>query len=300
MSDRDTTVPPKISFEFFPPATPEMAYKLWSSAIALGPLGPNFVSVTYGAGGTTRRRTIDAIKALRANAHLNVAGHLTCVGATKEETLAVAAEYKAAGVSRIVALRGDAPKGEDGAPTKFQPHPGGFSGSVELIDALKREIGLPIAVGAYPEKHPDAEASDDDITHLRRKFDAGADIAITQFFFENDDFLRFRDRCIAAGIDKPILPGMLPIENFERMVRFATACGASVPQRLHEIYAKADTPEAAQKLSTDFCVEQCRDLLDRGGVDQLHFYTLNTPTLTSNVCEALGVLPIERRKAAAS
>lgn len=290
---------PQISFEFFPPASPEMAYKLWGSAIALGPLEPNFVSVTYGAGGTTRRRTIDAIKALRANAHLSVAGHLTCVGATREETLAVAAEYKAAGVSRIVALRGDAPKREDGSPGVFEQHPGGFEGAVDLIAALDAEIGLPIAVGAYPEPHPEATTGDDDVAQLKRKFDAGADVAITQFFFDNEDFLRFRDRCAAAGVDKPILPGVLPIENFQKMVKFATACGATVPQRLHEAFAKVGGPEDAQALSRDLCVEQCRDLVSRGGVDHLHFYTLNTPNLTSEVCKALGVAPRSNGLAAA-
>lgn len=280
---------PKISFEFFPPASPEMAYKLWGSAIALGPLGPDFVSVTYGAGGTTRRRTLDAIKALRGNAHLNVAGHLTCVGATREETLTVAREYKAAGVTRIVALRGDAPKREDGSAGVFEPHPGGFDGSVDLIAALDQEIGLPIAVGAYPEKHPEAGAAQDDVAHLKRKLDAGADLAITQFFFDNEDFYRFRDRCAAAGIDKPILPGVLPIEKFESMVKFAARCGAKVPQRLHEAFAKAETPEAARELSRDLCVAQCQDLVARGAAEHLHFYTLNTPGLTSAVCEALGV-----------
>lgn len=296
----DTSVKtPHISFEFFPPASPEMAYKLWGSAIALGPLAPEFVSVTYGAGGTTRRRTLDAIKALRANAHLVVAGHLTCVGATKEETIAVAEEYKAAGVSRIVALRGDPPKREDGAVGAFEPHPGGFESSVDLIADLDAQVGLPIAVGAYPEKHPEAAAADDDVAHLKRKFDAGADVAITQFFFDNEDFLRFQDRCAAAGIVKPILPGMLPIENFERMVKFATACGATVPQRLHELYAKAESKEDRMALSRELCVAQCQDLLARGGVEHLHFYTLNTPTLTSEVCKALGVTPQENGLAAA-
>lgn len=266
-----------------------MAYKLWGSAMALGPLGPRFVSVTYGAGGTTRRRTLDAIKALRGNAQLTVAGHLTCVGATKEETIAVAQEYKEAGVQRIVALRGDPPKNEDGSQGVFQPHPGGFEGAVDLVEALVSEVGLPVAVGAYPEPHPQAADPADDVTHLKRKLDAGADVAITQFFFDNEDYYRFRDKCAAAGVDKPILPGMLPIERFDRMVKFAGACGANVPQCLHDLYAKADTPDAAQALSIDLCVAQCRDLLERGGLDHLHFYTLNSPTLTMAVCEALGV-----------
>ena len=291
---------PRVSFEFFPPASPEMAYKLWGSAIALGPFGPDFVSVTYGAGGTTRRRTLDAIKALRGNAHLTVAGHLTCVGATREETLAVAQEYKAAGVSRIVALRGDPPKREDGTQGRFEPHPGGFESSVDLIEALDREVGLPLAVGAYPEPHPDAADAADDVLHLKRKLDAGADLAITQFFFDNEDFYRFRDRCAAAGIDKPILPGVLPIERFDRMVKFAANCGARVPERLHEAFAAADTPEKALALSTEICVAQCRDLLGRGGCDQLHFYTLNSPVLTSSVCRELGLEPATAPRLAAN
>ncbi|MEL6980446.1 MAG: methylenetetrahydrofolate reductase [Pseudomonadota bacterium] len=290
---------PRVSFEFFPPASPEMAYKLWGSAMALGPLSPSFVSVTYGAGGSTRRRTIDAIKALRANAKMAVAGHLTCVGATKEETLAVAREYRAAGVSRIVALRGDPPKREDGSLGAFEPHEGGFRDSIDLIAALDQEVGLPIAVGAYPEKHPEAADAADDIAHLKRKLDAGADVAITQFFFDNEDFLRFRDRAAAAGVDKPILPGMLPIERFERMVKFAAGCGANVPQRLHELYAAAETPEAAKALSLSLCVAQCRDLLERGGVEHLHFYTLNTPDLTFETCRALGIEPRAEDLAAA-
>ncbi|MCI4665799.1 MAG: methylenetetrahydrofolate reductase [NAD(P)H] [Neomegalonema sp.] len=276
---------PSVSFEFFPPATPEMAYRLWSSATALGPLGPSFVSVTYGAGGTTRRRTLDAIGALRGNAGLNVAGHLTCVGATREETLETARAYKEMGVSRIVALRGDPPKGVE----KFEPHPDGFAGAVELIEALAREIGLPMAVSAYPEPHPEASSMHDDVEHLKRKIDAGADMAITQFFFENEDFYRFRDACAAAGVDAPILPGMLPIENFTKMVSFAARCGASVPQRLHELFNKAEDRETEKLLAATLCAEQCEDLIERGGVDHLHFYTLNTATLTQKVCRALGV-----------
>ncbi|MEO1330253.1 MAG: methylenetetrahydrofolate reductase [NAD(P)H] [Pseudomonadota bacterium] len=285
---------PQVSFEFFPPATPEAAYRLWDSAQMLGPLGPDFVSVTYGAGGTTRRRTLDAIKALRGVARMRVAGHLTCVGASREETIEIARAYKKMGVSRIVALRGDPPKGDDGVARAFEPHPDGFSGSVELIEALAREVGLPIAVGAYPEPHPEARGLDDDVEHLKRKIDAGADLAITQFFFDNDDYFRFVDRARAAGIDAPILPGVLPIENFQRLTRFAAACGASIPLDYHALFEQAskreDAREASRLLATALCAEQCQNLIERG-VERLHLYTLNNATIPYNVCRALGVEP---------
>ncbi len=285
---------PRVSFEFFPPATPEAAYRLWDSAQQLGPLGPDFVSVTYGAGGTTRRRTLDAIKALRGVARLEVAGHLTCVGASRDETLSIARAYKELGVSRIVALRGDPPKSDDGTPRAFAPHPEGFAGSVELIEALARQIGLPIAVGAYPEPHPEAAHPDADIEHLKRKIDAGADLAITQFFFDNDDFFRFLDRCEKAGVDAPILPGLLPIENFSRLVRFAEACGASIPLDYHGLFEQAgkrpDGKEAQRLLATALCAEQCAKLIERG-VDRLHLYTLNNAQIPYDVCRALGVEP---------
>lgn len=280
-------VGPKVSFEFFPPATPEMAYRLWSTATALGPLGSSFVSVTYGAGGTTRKRTLDAIGALRGTAGLTVAGHLTCVGATREETLETARSYKEMGASRIVALRGDPPKGVE----TFEPHPNGFSGSVELVEALARDIGLPIAVSAYPEPHPDSSGMAADVEHLKRKIDAGADLAITQFFFENEDFYRFQDACAAAGVHAPILPGVLPIENFTKMVGFAARCGARVPAALHDLFAKAPDREAERLLAATVCAEQCEDLVARGGVDHLHFYTLNSAGLTQSVCRAIGVEP---------
>ena len=282
--------PRRVSFEFFPPATPEAAYRLWESAQKLGPLGPDFVSVTYGAGGTTRRRTLDAIKALRGTARLDVAGHLTCVGASREETLEIARAYKNMGVSRIVALRGDPPKSADGAPQQFAPHPDGFQGSVELIEALAREIGLPMAVAAYPEPHPEAIDQVTDIEHLKRKLDAGADMAITQFFFDNDDYFRFLDRCEKAGIDAPILPGVLPIENFDRLVNFAAKCGASIPVDYHELFAKAKQQGASTLLATSLCAEQCENLYDQG-LDRVHFYTLNNPQIPFDVCRALGVEP---------
>ncbi len=271
-----------LSFEFFPPKSPEAAAQLWRSVERLSPLSPEFVSVTYGAGGTTRSRTQSAIKTIRERARLSVAGHLTCVGATREETLSVAAEYRTMGVSRIVALRGDPPKGETG----FTPHPEGFVSSAELVAALV-DKGFDVAVGAYPEVHPEAQTADDDIIALKAKVDAGATSAITQFFYEPELFLRFRDRCTTAGIDVPLHPGILPVEDFGRMTRFAAACGTSVPQWMHDAFGRAEDDAASTLLATAIATEQC-DALMREGVDHLHFYTLNRPDLTYDICRALG------------
>lgn len=274
---------PSISFEFFPPATPDAAYRLWESAEKLAPLGPDFVSVTYGAGGSTRRRTLDAIKALRDIKRLDVAGHLTCVAASRDEVLEVAAAYVSMGVRRIVALRGDAPDGG-----RFVPHPEGFTGSVELIAALRERHDVQVIVGTYPEPHPDSDQRSD-ITQLKLKQDAGASAAITQFFFTNDLYYRFRDRAVAAGVTIPIIPGILPIENFGRMQNFAARCGASIPAKLRERFERAIARQdgSADLLATAICVEQCDDLR-RNGVEHLHFYTLNRPELTINCCLALG------------
>ncbi|QHQ35013.1 methylenetetrahydrofolate reductase [NAD(P)H] [Algicella marina] len=271
-----------LSFEFFPPQTTEATLRLWRSVERLAPLQPQFVSVTYGAGGTTRDRTKAAIRTIRDRAHLNVAGHLTCVGATREETLEVASEYSAIGVNRIVALRGDPPKGVD----NFTPHPDGFSGSVELVGALV-ERGYDVAVGAYPEPHPEARTADDDINQLKAKVDAGATSAITQFFFDTELFLRFRDRCVAAGIDVPIHPGILPVEDFTRMKRFAGACGTSVPTWMDDAFGRAENEASATLLATAIATDHC-DILMREGCDHLHFYTLNKPDLTYDICRALG------------
>ncbi|MEO1292896.1 MAG: methylenetetrahydrofolate reductase [Pseudomonadota bacterium] len=283
---------PSVSFEFFPPATPEVAYRLWGSAQKLAPVGPSFVSVTYGAGGTTRRRTLDAIAALRRHARLDVAGHLTCVGSSREEVLAVARSYKDMGVCRIVALRGDMPVEKWGDPRPFEPHPDGFTGALDLIETLAREIELPIAVAAYPEPHPDAQSPGACVEHLKRKFDAGADMAITQFFFDNDDYFRLLDKAEAAGIDSPILPGVLPIENISRLKRFAARCGAGLPVDLVALFEKAgareDAAQASKLLATAVCAEQCSALVEKG-VENLHFYTLNDPEIPYSVCRALGI-----------
>jgi methylenetetrahydrofolate reductase (NADPH) len=274
---------PSLSFEFFPPHSPEASLRLWRSVERLAPLAPQFVSVTYGAGGTTRDRTNAAIQTILGRARLNVAGHLTCVGASREETLEVARAYGRMGVRRIVALRGDPPKGE----SRFKAHPDGFGSGAELVEGLREAGGFEISVAAYPEKHPEAASLKADVDNLKRKLDAGASNAITQFFFENDDFLRFRDGCAAAGITAPIHPGILPVENFAKMVNFAARCQARVPDWMHKAYAGADTPEAAYLLSVAIACDQCDGLVSEG-VEHLHIYTLNNPDLTFDVCHTLG------------
>jgi methylenetetrahydrofolate reductase (NADPH) len=277
---------PAVSFEFFPPQNLEASFRLWDTVQVLSPLNPRFVSVTYGAGGTTRDLTRDAVATLHKNAGLNVAAHLTCVNATREETLAIADSFAEAGVTEIVALRGDPPKGAG----EFTPHPEGFANSVELIEALAQTGKFTIRVGAYPEKHPEAADENADIDWLKRKLDAGASEAITQFFFETETFLRFRDRCDKAGITAPILPGILPIEIWKGMRNFAKRCGANVPEWLDQAFDKAARDGREDLLATALCTEMCSDLMAEG-VDKLHFYTLNRPELTRDVCHALGVTP---------
>ncbi|MDG1739772.1 MAG: methylenetetrahydrofolate reductase [NAD(P)H] [Paracoccaceae bacterium] len=277
---------PSVSFEFFPPRNLEASFNLFEIVQTLGTYKPRFVSVTYGAGGTTREITRDAVATLRKHTGLNVAAHLTCVDATREETLAIADQFAIAGVTEIVALRGDPPKGASG----FVPHPEGFTSSVELIEALSDDGRFTIRVGAYPEKHPDALDNDADVDWLKRKLDAGADEAITQFFFEAETFLRFRDRCAKAGITSPIIPGILPIENWKGVRNFATRCGASIPPILDDAFTKAARDDREHLLATAQATELCSELLDEG-VDSLHFYTLNKPDLTRDVCHALGIQP---------
>ena len=274
---------PSLSVEFFPPHSPTASLRLWRSVERLAPLAPQFVSVTYGAGGTTRERTNAAIQTIVERARLNVAGHLTCVGASRAETLAVAQGYAKLGVRRIVALRGDPPKGE----TRFTPHPDGFASAAELVAALRDLGGFEISVAAYPEAHPEAVSLAADIDNLKRKIDAGASNAITQFFFHNADFLRFRDACAKAGISAPIFPGILPVENFAKMLNFAGRCQASVPEWMHKAFERADTEEDAYLLSVSLAAEQCTGLIAEG-VDHLHFYTLNNPDLSFDICRALG------------
>ncbi|MEM6376349.1 MAG: methylenetetrahydrofolate reductase [NAD(P)H] [Pseudomonadota bacterium] len=277
---------PTVSFEFFPPKSLEASFRLWDTVQTLAPLDPNFVSVTYGAGGTTRELTREAVETLHKSSGLNVAAHLTCVNATREETLQIARDFAAAGVKEIVALRGDPPKGT-GA---FRPHPEGFANSCELIEALADLDEFQIKVGAYPEPHPEATSPQADIAWLKRKIDAGADAAITQFFFEAETFFRFRDACVKAGIDAPILPGILPIENWGGVKRFAKACGARIPTWLNDAFEAAERDGRHDLLAIAVATELCSALLDEG-VDHLHFYTLNRPELTRDICHALGVTP---------
>mgnify|MGYP001793574252 CR=1 FL=1 len=277
---------PNVSFEFFPPKSLEASFRLWDTVNTLAPLDPKFVSVTYGAGGTTRTLTHEAVAAIHKTSGLNVAAHLTCVDATKAETLEIAQQYAEEGVTEIVALRGDAPKGS----TKFAPHPDGFNDSCDLIAALADTGKFTIRVGAYPEAHPEAVSAQSDVDWLKAKLDAGAHSAITQFFFEADTFFRFRDRCVKAGITAPIIPGILPIENWSGVRKFATSCGTSIPAWLDEMFTTAARDDREDLLATALCAELCTDLLE-GGVTDLHFYTLNKPELTRDVCHALGVVP---------
>ncbi|MGB3556766.1 MAG: methylenetetrahydrofolate reductase [NAD(P)H] [Jannaschia sp.] len=276
---------PSVSFEFFPPKSLEGSFRLWDCVSTLAPLAPEWVSVTYGAGGTTRELTREAVATLGKRFDLNVAGHLTCVDASREETLEVARGFRAAGVRDIVALRGDPPKGAEG----FRPHPDGFADSVELIAALADE-GFCLRVGCYPDTHPEAASAEADIAWLKRKIDAGATEAVSQFFFDAETFLRFRDRCAAAGIDAPIVPGILPIEDWRKASKFAASCGAVIPDDLAAAFEVALRDDRADLLA----VAQAAELADRlveEGVEHLHFYTLNRPELTRDVCAALGIAP---------
>jgi methylenetetrahydrofolate reductase (NADPH) len=276
---------PKVSFEFFPPKTLQASFNLWESLRILTPLNPDFVSVTYGAGGSTRKLTQEMTETIRHKYQLDVAAHLTCVDASKDETLAVADAYMKAGVTQIVALRGDPPNG-----TGFVPHAQGFSNAIELVTALANAGVDKIHVGTYPEPHPEARYKDADVDWLKRKIDAGASSAITQFFFDSDIFLRFRDRCVKAGITAPIIPGILPIENWDNAKKFAARCGASTPASLDAEFAMAKRNKVEDILSVVVATDLCADLMAEG-VDAFHFYTLNKPHLTRDVCLALGIEP---------
>ncbi len=275
-----------VSYEFFPPRNLNASFKLWETVSALRQTDPSFVSVTYGAGGTTRQLTHEAVETIGKTTGLNVAAHMTCVDASREETLDVAHRYAEAGVSHIVALRGDPPAGS-GA---FAPHPDGFANSIELIEALAATGKFDVTVGAYPDRHPEAADDDADVTWLKRKIDAGATRAITQFFFDVDTFLRFRDRCVRAGIDAPILPGILPIQSWTGTQRIAERCGAVIPDRLSDAFTTAERDGRTELLALAECTHLCSKLIE-GGAEHLHFYTLNNPTLTRDVVHALGLAP---------
>ena len=277
---------PKVSFEFFPPQTLDASFRLWETAQVLAPLQPEFVSVTYGAGGTTRKLTHEAVGTIHKNYGLNVAAHLTCVEATRAETMEIVNSYAEVGVTEIVALRGDPPKGAKG----FVPHPEGFASSVELIEALAEDGRFTIRAGAYPEPHPEAADPLADVRWLKRKVEAGATSAITQFFFEAETFFRFRDACEREGITAKIIPGILPIQSWKGAKNFAQRCGTSIPAWVEEAFDAAIRDDREQLLATALCTELCDKLIE-GGVEDLHFYTLNRPGLTRDVCHALGVTP---------
>ncbi len=278
-----------VSFEFFPPKSDNMEAQLWDAVTQLKPLDPSFVSVTYGAGGSTRERTHATVARIIAEAKLPAAAHLTCVAASKAEIREVAEQYWEAGVRHIVALRGDA--GEPGAP--FTPHPEGFASAAELVAGLKAIAPFEISVAAYPETHPDAVSPQDDIDNLKRKLDAGASRAISQFFFSPEAFFRFRDACAASGIDAPILPGILPVTNVAQARKFATACGAAIPAWMDGLFEGLDEkPAARQLIAATIAAELCRRLY-AGGVRDFHFYTLNRPELAYAICHLLGKRPVE-------
>lgn len=286
---------PTISFEFFPPKGLAGAWRLGDALTVLAPLGPDFVSVTYGAGGTTRTLTHEAVTTIGARFNVPVAAHLTCVDASREETMAIVDSYADAGIDQIVALRGDPP----GGAGRFVPHPEGFASSVELIEAIARRGGFKIRCGAYPEPHPESPDTAADVEFLRRKMDVGADSAITQFFFDVDAFFRFRDACDKAGITIPVIPGILPVESWKGTRRFAQRCGAHIPPKWDALFAAAEAEGRAQALAEELCIDLCRQLI-AGGVDRLHFYTLNKPELTAGVCAALGITgPASRAEAIA-
>jgi methylenetetrahydrofolate reductase (NADPH) len=279
--------PVAVSFEFFPPKDEAMERTLWASIERLAPLSPRFVSVTYGADGSTRERTHNVVSRIQRETRLTAAPHLTCVDATREEVLEVAARYWDEGVRHIVALRGDPPAGNTG----YTPHPGGFAYAADLVQGLRSVGDFEISVAAYPEKHPEAASAAFDIEVLKRKQDAGATRAITQFFFEPAVYLRFRDACVAAGITMAIVPGILPITRFPQLTRFAARCGASVPDWLEERFdGLEDDAETRKLIAAAVAIEQVARLR-REGVEEFHFYTLNRAELAYAICHALGLRP---------
>lgn len=284
---RDATPPPPaLSFEFFPPRTDALEERLWDCIHHLAPLSPRFVSVTYGAGGSTHARTHATVARLVRETDLVPAAHLTCVGARREDVDDVARRYWDAGVRHIVALRGDPPPGSE-----YSPHPGGYAYAADLVAGLRRIADFEISVAAYPEIHPSAFSAEADLDNLKRKLDAGASRAITQYFFDSAVYLRFLDRCLAAGITAPIVPGIMPVANYEQMVRFSAMCGTRVPDWLSRLYeGTADKPELRHIIASIIAAEQVRTL-QANGVDEFHFYTLNRPDLSYAIAHILGARP---------
>ena len=271
-----------ISFEFFPPKSAETEAKLWDVVNELSVIGPDFVSITYGAGGSTRDRTHKCVKHIVTKTDLKPAAHLTCVAASKSEVDEVIEDYANAGVKHIVALRGDMPD-----MAAFSPHPDGYSGSVELIESLAKRGGFDITVSAYPEKHPESDNMQTDIDLLKAKIDAGATRAITQFVFDTEQYYRFRDLLADNQINIPVIPGIMPTTNFKGVLRMSEACGASVPEWMKNKFDGLDEDlESRRALAIEIAIDQCRDLIN-SGFENLHFYTLNQATVTKAVCNAL-------------
>ena len=276
-----------VSFEFFPPTDPEMESVLWASVARLESLAPRFVSVTYGADGSTRDRTREVVTRIGEETALAVAPHITSIGASRDTVLDLARSYWTSGIRRLIALRGDAP---GSAPTHV-PGPDEFRWGLDLVRGLRSVADFDISVAAYPEVHPDARSPSDDLDNLRRKLDAGATRAITQFFFDNNAFLRFRDDCVAAGITAPIVPGILPINRFSQVQRFARRCGAAIPAALAKRFEGLDEDAETRRLiGAAVAIDQV-DYLRQHGVRDFHFYTLNRADLSYAVCHALGVRP---------
>jgi methylenetetrahydrofolate reductase (NADPH) len=284
----DSRPPHQVSFEFFPPKTDAMEERFWDSVHKLAPLHPRFVSVTYGAGGSTRERTLRMVSQVKSTTGVDAAAHLTCVAASRDEVDAVVRGYKEAGIARIVALRGDPAEGI-GKP--FTPHPEGYVSAADLVAGIRKIGDFDISVAAYPEKHPQSPDWDADIENLKRKFGAGATRAITQMFFENDDYFRFLDRAQKAGITQPIVPGIQPIHSFKQISGFAARCGASIPSWLAERFEGLDEdPETHALVASAVAAEQVLELVDEG-ITEFHFYTLNRSNLVLALARLLGVRP---------
>ncbi len=281
---------PQVSFEFFPPNTPKMEETLWNSIQRLAPLNPRFVSVTYGADGSTRDRTHRIVSRIVKETGLRAAPHLTCVGASQAEIRAIAQKYWDEGIRDIVALRGDPPEGVE----KYEPHSDGYEFGVDLVGGLRDVAAFEISVAAYPESHPEAPNPAFDLLNLQRKIDAGATRAITQFFFDTDRFLRFRDNCADLGITASIVPGILPINKFPQLLRFAKMCGAKVPQWLHERFEGLEDDEQTRRMISANVAIDMVQRMQAEGINEFHFYTLNRAELTFAICHALGIRPEDK------
>ena len=276
------TSKPSFSFEFFPPKTEALAQKLWHSIKELEKYSPKFVSVTYGAGGSTKLKTHETIKKIIDGTALKPAAHLTCVGATQQEINEIAQNYWQTGCKHIVALRGDMPNHTG----DYQPYPNGYDYAVDLIRGLKKLADFEISTAAYPEGHPQAKSLDDDISYLKSKFDAGADRAITQYFFDNNFYYDFLDKAEKKNINKPIIAGVIPINNFTQIKKFSKMCGASIPKNVEDIFANLTDEQSKLEASVDFCTKQCQDLIDNGQ-KHIHFYSLNRSDIISKVIDNL-------------